>query len=106
MVASRANQERIQADLAASRATNKEMCLSNEELHRDLQNQAGTREEGDREPATPPREILMLFSQEIMDAVIPSTLVGPKVTFTGTKDSKAHLTAFHTQMMLVGAPTR
>jgi len=37
-----------------------------------------------------------------MDVVIPATLVGPKVTFTGTEDPEVHLTAFHTQMMLVG----
>ena len=44
----------------------------------------------------------MPFSQTIMDAVIPSTFVGPKATFTGVEDPEAHLTAFHTQMMLVG----
>jgi len=44
----------------------------------------------------------MPFSQAIMDAVIPSTFVGPKATFTGMEDPEAHLTAFHTQMMLVG----
>jgi len=74
----------------------------NEELCSDLQSQAGEREEEDQEPATPPREFLMPFSQEIMDVVIPDTFVEPKVTFTGTEDPKAHLTAFHTQMMLVG----
>jgi len=37
-----------------------------------------------------------------MEAVIPHTFVGPKVTFTGMEDPEAHLTAFHTQMMLVG----
>ena len=37
-----------------------------------------------------------------MDAVIPATLVGPKVTFTGMEDPDAHLAAFHTQMLLVG----
>ena len=99
---SRAYQERIQADLAASWATNEELLLSNEELRRDLQTQAGGREEGDQEPTTPPREFSMPFLQEIMDVVIPTTFVGPKVTFTGTEDPEAHLTAFHTQMMLVG----
>jgi len=43
----------------------------------------------------------MPFSQAIMDAVIPATFVGPKATFTGVEDLEAHLTAFHTQMMLV-----
>ena len=37
-----------------------------------------------------------------MDAVIPATFVGPKTTFTGVEDPEAHLTAFHTQMMLYG----
>jgi len=38
----------------------------------------------------------------IMDAVIPATFVGPKATFTDVEDQEAHLTAFHTQMMLIG----
>ena len=71
VAASRANQERIQADLAASQATSKELRRSNEELRKNLLNHAGEREEEDQEPATPPREFLMPFSQEIMDAVIP-----------------------------------
>jgi len=102
VAASRANQERIQADLEASRATSEELRRSNEELRRDLQNHAGEREEEDQEPAMPPREFPMLFSQEIMDVVIPTTLIRPKVTFSGTEDPKAHLTTFHTQMMLIG----
>jgi len=44
----------------------------------------------------------MPFSQSILEAVIPNMFVGPKVTFTGMEDPEAHLTAFHTQMMLVG----
>ena len=56
----------------------------------------------DQEPVTPPRDFLMPFSQAIMGAVIPATFVGPKTTFTGVEDPKAHLTAFHMQMMLVG----
>jgi len=50
----------------------------------------------------PPREFPMPFSKEIMDVVIPATFVGPKVTFTCMEDPEAHLTDFHTQMMLVG----
>jgi len=101
MVTSRANQERIQADLVASRETSEELRRSNEELLKDLQNRTNEREEEDQELATPPRDFSTPFSQEIMDVVIPATLVGPKVTFTGTEDREAHLTAFHTQMMLV-----
>jgi len=44
----------------------------------------------------------MPFSQAIMDVVIPATFIGPKTTFTGVEDPEAHLTAFHTQMMLYG----
>jgi len=44
----------------------------------------------------------MPFSQVIMDTVIPATSMGPKVTFTGVEDPEAHLTAFHTQMILSG----
>ncbi|XP_068473839.1 uncharacterized protein [Phaseolus vulgaris] len=102
MAASRANQERIQADLVALQAMSEELHRSNEELHRDLQNRAGEHEEEDQEPATLPREFPTPFSEEIMDAVIPTMLVGPKVTFTGTEDPEANLTAFDTQMMLVG----
>jgi len=54
VAASRANQERIQADLAASRATSAELRRSNEELCGDLQNLAGEREEEDQEPMKPP----------------------------------------------------
>ena len=38
----------------------------------------------------------------LLESYQPATLVGPKVTFTGTGDQEAHLTNFHTQMMLVG----
>jgi len=101
MAASRANQERIQADLVALQATSEELCRSNEEPRKDLQTRAGEREGPDQEPVTPPREFPTLFSQEIVDAAIPATLVWPKVTFTGTEDPEAHLMAFHTQIMLV-----
>ena len=47
MAASRANQERIQADMVASRATSEELRRLNEELRRDLQNRVGEREEED-----------------------------------------------------------
>jgi len=102
MAALRADQECIQIDLAASQARNEELHRTNEELRRDLRNQAGDRETEEQECVTPPREFPMPFSQAIMDAVIPATFVGPKATFTGIEDLEAHLTAFHMQMMLVG----
>jgi len=35
-----------------------------------------------------------------MNTALPTTSLGPKVSFTGVEDPKAHLTVFHTQMML------
>jgi len=102
MPALKAEQERIQVDLVASQARNEELCRGNEELRRGLRNHPGSREIEDRECFTPPREFSMPFSQSIMEVVIPHTFVGPKVTFTGMEDPEAHLTVFHTQMMLVG----
>jgi len=54
------------------------------------------------EPLTPPRELSTPFSQEVLDAVVPNTFTGPKAIFTGREDPEAHLSAFHTQMVLVG----
>jgi len=102
MAASKVEQERIQADLAESQERNEELFRVNEEMRRGLRNHPGSREAKDRESFTPPREFSTSFSQSIMEAVIPHTFVGPKVTFTGMEDPEAHLTAFHTQMMLVG----
>jgi len=50
----------------------------------------------------PVRARPMLFSQAIMDTVITTTFMGPKVTFTGVEDPEAHITVFHTQIMLSG----
>jgi len=75
----------------------------NEELRRGLRNNSGLRDAEDRECFTPPREFSTPFSQSILEAVIPQTFVGSKVTFTGMEDPEAHLTAFRTQMMLVGS---
>ena len=101
MVVSRSNQERIQANLVASQATSEELRRSNEELRRDLQTHTAEREGADQELVTPTREFPTPFSQEIVDVAILATLIGPKVTFTGMEDPEAHLTAFHSQMMLV-----
>jgi len=99
VAASRMDQERIQIDLVASQARNEELRITNEELRRNLK-QAGERAVEEQEPATPPRAFPMLFSQAIMDIVILAMFVGPKATFKGVEDPEAHLTAFHTQMML------
>ena len=96
MVASKAEQERMQADLTASQARNDELHHANEELRR------GWRDVDEPETATPPREFSTPFSQAILETTIPNTFTGPKVTFTGMEYPEAHLTVFHTQMMLVG----
>jgi len=101
VAASRIDQEHIQVNQVASQARNEELHRTNEELRRNLQ-QAGERVVDERAPPAPPRAFPMPFSQAIMDAVIPATFVGPKATFTGVEDPEAHLTAFHTQMMLSG----
>jgi len=44
----------------------------------------------------------MSFSQAIMNVMIPTNFMTPKITFTGTEDPEAHLTVFHTQMMISG----
>jgi len=74
----------------------------NEELRRGLGNNQGQRHLDETERLTPPREFSTPFSQEILEAMIPNTFVEPKVIFTGMEDPEAHLTAFHTQMVLVG----
>ncbi|XP_068476821.1 uncharacterized protein [Phaseolus vulgaris] len=102
MAESRVEQERMQADLAASRVRNEELHRINEELRRGLSNNQGQREQDETKRLTPPREFSTPFSQEILDAVIPNTFAGPKVIFTGMEDPEAHLTAFHIQMVLVG----
>jgi len=96
MAASKSEQERMQAYLIASQARNDELHRANEELR------CGWRDVDEPETATPPREFSTPFSQEILETAIPNMFIGPKVTFTGMEDLEAHLTAFHTQMMLVG----
>ena len=98
----RAEQERMQADLAASQARNEELHCTNEELHRSLRNNQGQCDPDETERLTPPREFSTPFSQEILEALIPNTFAGPKVIFTDMEDPEAHLTAFHMQMVLVG----
>ena len=62
MAASKAEQERIQLDLAASQARKEELHRTNEELWRGLRNQSGSRETEEQECITPPREFPMPFS--------------------------------------------
>jgi len=86
-------------EIAASRADNEELRRANEELSRDLQ-QVGEHATDERALPVPHRARPIPFSQAIMDTMLPTKSLGPKVTFTGVEDPKAHLMAFQTQMML------
>ncbi|XP_068503896.1 uncharacterized protein [Phaseolus vulgaris] len=92
----------MHADLEALHVRNEELRRVNEELRRGLRNNQGQREQEEMKHLTPPREFSTPFSQEILGAAIPNTFAGPKAIFTGMEDPEAHLTAFHTQMVLVG----
>jgi len=95
------NQNQFQVDLAASRANNEELRKTNEELRTDLQRK-GDRMVDEQSPPIPVRARPMPFSQAIINAVIPTNFMIPKITFTGTEDPEAHITTFHTQMMISG----
>ena len=88
-------------EIAASQADNEELRRANEELRRDLQ-QVEEYAVDERAPPVPLRARIMSLSQAIMDTTLPTTSLCLKVTFTGVEDPEAHLTAFHTQMMLTG----
>ena len=89
----------LQAEVAASRADNTELRRVNEALRRGLQH-VGERATNERAPSVPLRARPMSFSRANMNVVLPTTSLGPKVSFTGVENPEAHLTAFHTQMML------
>ena len=77
------------------------MRRANEDLRRDQQ-QVGERATDEHEPSVPLGARPIPFSRAIMNTTLPTTSLGPKVSFTGVEDPEAHLTVFHTQMMLVG----
>jgi len=79
------DQDRFQVDLAASQASNEELRRTNVELNRCLQH-VGEHTVDERAPLTPVRARPMPFPQAIMDTVIPTTFLGPKVIFTGVED--------------------
>jgi len=78
MAASKAEQERMQVDLATSQARNDELCRMNEELRRGWHNHTAQRDIDEPEPFTPPKEFSTLFSQPILETEIPNTFTGPK----------------------------
>jgi len=82
-----------------SRTDEKELRRVNEEQHRELQCM-GERATGEQTLPFPVRTRPMPFSQAIMNVVIPTNFMTPKFTFTGIEDLEAHITTFHTQMMI------
>ncbi|XP_068474791.1 uncharacterized protein [Phaseolus vulgaris] len=100
--ASRAEQTKMHEDLVASQARNEELNKVNEELRQSLHEQRGRTTVEEVVPSSPPCVFLMPFAQAIMDTVVPASMVAVKASFTGLEDLEAHLTAFHTQMMLSG----
>jgi len=102
VAASHSEQERMHEALVASQARNEELNRVNEELRKALQGREERATEDRSAPPSPPRNFPMPFSQEIMDTVVPTNAVAVKASFTGVEDPEAHITAFHTQMMLSG----
>ncbi|XP_068486459.1 uncharacterized protein [Phaseolus vulgaris] len=84
--ASRMAQEKMQADLAASQGRNEDLNRVNEEVRQSLEAQKErVVEEVVVPPPPPPRTFPMPFSSEIMGAVVPTSLVGVKASFTGVE---------------------
>jgi len=100
--ASRIEQAKMHEDLVASQARNEELSKVTEELRQALQEQRGRRVAEEVAPSSPPRVFPMPFAQAITDTPIPASVVPVKASFTGVDDPEAHLTMFHTQMMLSG----
>ena len=100
--ASRVEQAKMHEDLVASQARNEELSKVPEELRQALHEQRGRATVEEVVPSSPPRVFPMPFAQAISDTAIPTSVVPVKASFTGVEDPEAHLTAFHTQMMLSG----
>ena len=100
--ASRVQQAKMHEDLVASQARNEELSKVTEELRRALQEQRERPVVEEAAPSSPPRVFPMPFAQAITDTPIPASVVPVKAVFTGVEDPEAHLTTFHTQMMLSG----
>jgi len=96
-----ASQNRFQVDLDASQTDNEELHRANEELRKELQ-RMGERATGEQSPLIPVRARPMPFSQTIMNVVIPTNFMTPKISFIGIEDLETHITAFHIQMMISG----
>ena len=94
-------QDQFRAELDVSRASNEELRKANKELRRDLQRlrECST---GERGPTIQARARPMPVLQAIMDVILLTSFMTPKIVFTGTEDPEAHLTASNTHMMISG----
>jgi len=88
-------QDQFMVELDTSRESNQELRRANGELRRDLQ-RSGEHAAGEQSPPISVRARPMPFSQAIMNVVIPTNFMTPKITFTGIEDLEAHITTFHT----------
>ena len=102
METSRVEQAKMHEDLVASQARNEELSKVTEELRQALQEQRGRTVAEEVAPSSPPRVFPMPFALAITNTPIPASVVPVKASFTGVEDPEAHLTTFHTQMMLSG----
>ncbi|XP_068504380.1 uncharacterized protein [Phaseolus vulgaris] len=98
--ASRVQLAKMHEDLVTSQARNEELSKVTEELRQALHEQRGRATDEEITPSSLPRVFPMPFAQAITDTAIPASVVAVKASFTGVEDPEAHLTAFHTQMML------
>jgi len=102
MEASRIEHAKMHEDLVTSQARNEELSKVTEELRQALHEQRGRATVEEVAPSSPLRVFPMPFAQAITDTAIPASVVPVKASFIGVEDPEAHLTAFHTQMMLSG----
>ena len=92
------------AEIDFSRANSEELCKANEELYKNLQ-QLDQRSTAERGPSAQPRARPKPFSQAIMDALVPTNYIMPKIVFTRLEDPENHLTMFNAQMIISGEQT-
>jgi len=86
-------QDQLMTEIDASRANNEELCKTNKDLRKSLQ-QYGQRFARERRLNALQRGRSKQFSQAIMDEPVPSHYITPKIVFTGVEDPKNHLAMF------------
>ena len=94
-------QDQLMEKIDVSRASNDKLQKTNDELRRCLQQfrERYAREQG---PISQLRARPRPFSQAIMDTIILTNFMIPKIVFTGVEDPEIHLTTFNAQMMISG----